>query len=111
MPNQHLHVLDNESLHIILNEDYACACMYVNILKLITDKMTPPHTFTQSILGYPCPLTLPSSLAGRGVLFSGGSRRNLCQYSTHTKGLWNGDLGEWPHTLLQRLSQNCFCLV
>lgn len=55
IPCQFLHVLDNELLHMVLNEECVCACMHVNILTLITDNMNPPpHIYTQ-ILGHPCP--------------------------------------------------------
>lgn len=40
-----LHVLSNEFLHMVLNEEYVFACVLVNILTLITDHMKLPSHF------------------------------------------------------------------
>lgn len=54
-PHQFLQVLGNELLHMTLNEEYVRACMHVNILTLITDKMSPLLTFTHKLLVIPAP--------------------------------------------------------
>ena len=52
---QFQHVLDNELLHMALNEEYVCTCMHVNILTLSTDKMSTPLTFTHRFMVNPTP--------------------------------------------------------
>ena len=64
---QFQHVLDNELLHMALNEEYVCTYMHVNILTLSTDKMSPApsHLHTNS-WSTPHPRTAQPEYLGSG---------------------------------------------